>query len=231
MSFILDALRKSEHDRERRTLPGLVERPVSGAPPSKLPYVLVGLGILLLVNFVVLGVVLLRAPAPALPLAPGADARAVAPPPAVVAVRRGVESAPRTRPLDSEAADAEPDAYEVRPPPGLRATSDPSLGAERRIVTPSRAAPDRNADRSSERDNERVAAVNDLPEQVAAGLPSFNIDLHVYGDTPAQRFVVLNGQRLREGGQLREGPILDRITPDGAILSFHGHRFLVPRQQ
>ena len=33
MSFILDALRKSEHERERRALPGLVESKIARDAP------------------------------------------------------------------------------------------------------------------------------------------------------------------------------------------------------
>jgi general secretion pathway protein B len=33
-----------------------------------------------------------------------------------------------------------------------------------------------------------------------------------------------------EGQSLSEGPMLERITPDGAILNQRGTRFLLPRQ-
>jgi general secretion pathway protein B len=60
MSFILDALRKSEHERERSTLPGIADAPIVKRPPSKLPWMLGGVGVLLALNVVVLLVVLLR---------------------------------------------------------------------------------------------------------------------------------------------------------------------------
>ncbi|MBS0395827.1 MAG: general secretion pathway protein GspB, partial [Proteobacteria bacterium] len=72
--------------------------------------------------------------------------------------------------------------------------------------------------------------IHQLPAQATAGLPVLNIDLHVYSADPAQRFVVINGQREREGGQLKEGPTVERITPDGAILNHQGTRFLLPRE-
>ena len=234
MSFILDALRKSEHDRERRTLPGLVERPVAGSPPSKLPFVLLGLGLLLLVNFIVLGIVLLRSNSSS------SSALAPAPAPAPVAAiasaapRPAADPVPRTRPLDAEAADADADAADAAVEPALRSVPEPSPGGGR-IVTAARAsggrAGDRPVERAAARPAEQATALNDLPEQVASGLPHVNIDLHVYADAPAERFVVVNGQRLREGSQLREGPTLERITPDGVILSYRGTRFVVPRQQ
>ena len=62
MSFILDALKKSETDRQRQNGPALFE--VRAAPPrDKLPVWAVGLGVLLAINLVIVAWVLLRRPA------------------------------------------------------------------------------------------------------------------------------------------------------------------------
>jgi hypothetical protein len=59
MSFILDALRKSEHERQRQTGPGLAE--VAVAPPRTRTNVWATAAIaLLVVNLVAIGVLLLR---------------------------------------------------------------------------------------------------------------------------------------------------------------------------
>ena len=64
MSFILDALKKSETDRQRQNGPALFE--VRVAPPrDKLPLWAVGLGVLLAVNLVIVAWVLLRRSSPA----------------------------------------------------------------------------------------------------------------------------------------------------------------------
>ena len=64
MSFILDALKKSETDRQRQNGPALFE--VRVAPTrDKLPLWAVGLGVLLAVNLVIVAWVLLRRSAPA----------------------------------------------------------------------------------------------------------------------------------------------------------------------
>ncbi len=74
MSFILDALKKSETDRQRQNGPALFE--VRVAPPrDKLPLWAVGLGVLLAVNLVIVAWVLLRRSTPA--EAPSAPATAV----------------------------------------------------------------------------------------------------------------------------------------------------------
>jgi general secretion pathway protein B len=74
-----------------------------------------------------------------------------------------------------------------------------------------------------------------LPTQMdlAAGgtsLPEMHLDIHVYSAKPADRFVFVNMRKYTEGQALKEGPTLERITPDGAILNQHGLRFLLPRQ-
>jgi general secretion pathway protein B len=60
-------------------------------------------------------------------------------------------------------------------------------------------------------------------------LQSLSLDLHVYTEAAEGRFVFVNLNRYREGERLREGPLVEQITPDGVILQHMGERFLVPR--
>src|ERR1700741_38813 len=90
MSFILDALKKSETDRQRQSAPALFEVKVA-APRRRLPLWAVGLAVLLGVNVLVLAWVLLRPAAPAepvaatnVPMAPGTAVPAA--PPGMVTV-------------------------------------------------------------------------------------------------------------------------------------------------
>jgi general secretion pathway protein B len=53
----------------------------------------------------------------------------------------------------------------------------------------------------------------------------------VFSTKPAERFVFINMRKYREGTTLQEGPTLESITRDGAVLSYHGLRFVLPRQQ
>ena len=56
------------------------------------------------------------------------------------------------------------------------------------------------------------------------------LDVHVYSERVADRFVLINLQKYREGERLQEGPVLDAITPEGAVLSVQGSRFLLRAQ-
>ncbi|HTL91079.1 MAG TPA: general secretion pathway protein GspB [Steroidobacteraceae bacterium] len=83
MSFILDALKKSESDRQRQSGPALYEVKVA-APRSQLPYWAIGLIVLLGVNLVIVAWALLRRPshAPDTPAVAAANVPAPAPAPA-----------------------------------------------------------------------------------------------------------------------------------------------------
>ena len=59
MSFILDALKKSELERQRQSVPGLVDSGVA-RPRPRLPAWAIALGLLLAVNLLVLLFVLMR---------------------------------------------------------------------------------------------------------------------------------------------------------------------------
>ncbi len=59
MSFILDALRKSEHARQRQTGPGLAEVPIAPTKPGTNAWATAAIA-LLVVNLLAVGIVLLR---------------------------------------------------------------------------------------------------------------------------------------------------------------------------
>ncbi len=252
MSFILDALRKSEQQRGKGVLPTVLDVPATRAATSRLPLVLGAVGALLAVNVVVLLVVLLRPAAPAreagtlapadTPAPAAAPAAAPAPRPAIGAAPAGAQPAavrglptaaavattPLVRPLETEAEDAAPGSAIELPPlhAGARVTRAPADDA----ATPTDAALGAAATRSAAGGAAGVRSLNELPPQATAGLPRLNIDLHVYGPDAAQRFVVLNGRRYHEGDRLQEGPTLERVTPDGVVLNHRGLRFMLPRE-
>jgi general secretion pathway protein B len=120
--------------------------------------------------------------------------------------------------------------------PATAAETPPSRGAGASVrfarTAADAAAPPAAAGRATPAQprGDGVPSINDLPPQSTAGLPRLSIDLHVYAGDAAQRFVVVNGRRYREGERLQEGPTLVRVTPDGAILDHNGLRFLLPRQ-
>ncbi len=71
-----------------------------------------------------------------------------------------------------------------------------------------------------------------IQEVVANGtlqLPPMHIDIHVYSDTPSDRFVFINMNKYRESERLDEGPVVQEITRDGVVLAHLGTEFFLSR--
>jgi len=47
----------------------------------------------------------------------------------------------------------------------------------------------------------------------------------VYSDVPAQRLVFINGRRYAEGDRVDAETVVERITPEGAVVTRHGQSF------
>jgi general secretion pathway protein B len=245
MSFILDALKKSEVERQRQAIPGLMDsRPLP--PRAKFPLWAAALIALFVVNLLILAVVLTRhappatAPATASPGSPGSPA-----PPAAAAMAPAATIAPAPSPAPPASAapdhfspmDAAPPVYAPEIPP----TQD-SSGAARRAARAgssgagtthhaASAAPDPVLTDSNPGDSEALPSINEINVAEQPALANLHLDVHVYATQPSERFVYINMRKYREGATLAEGPVLERIRRDGVVLNYQGLRFVLPRQQ
>lgn len=61
--------------------------------------------------------------------------------------------------------------------------------------------------------------LNDLPASLRAGFPGLAFSTHIYADDPTLRAVVINGTRRTEG-EVVEGMRLEEITEEGVVLQF-----------
>ncbi|CRI65971.1 conserved hypothetical protein [Thiocapsa sp. KS1] len=62
-----------------------------------------------------------------------------------------------------------------------------------------------------------------------AQLPAYFMTVHVYDEDAAKRFVLINALRYVEGEETRDGIRIERIIPEGAVLSYLGNPFFVRR--
>jgi general secretion pathway protein B len=60
-------------------------------------------------------------------------------------------------------------------------------------------------------------------------IPQLHLDFHMYAPAPQDRFVMINMHKLKEGDVL-EGVHVNSITPEGAVLSYNGQTFMLPRE-
>jgi general secretion pathway protein B len=221
MSFILDALKKSEAQRQRADAPALYEMKL--APKRQgVPVWLLVLGALLIINIGVLCVVLLRGNHSA---APQPDATGAAPA-ATVTPPAAVTPAPVTAnpPAPNVPANAPATAPEVSPAPNS-AVSAGDRADDTPAVEPAPAPPGATGMNSGD-----VPTYDQAASVPGANLPELKLDLHAYASNPADRFVFLNMVKLKEGQSSPTGVRVESITPDGAILSWQGSRFFLQRQ-
>jgi general secretion pathway protein B len=245
MSFILDALKKSETDRQRQGGPALFE--VKVAPPrSGLPAWAVAVVVLFIANLAVVGWLLLRRPAPAPQITPAAvPATPTAAPPAPAAATQGAVAPPATTaPAPSTSSPASAPASAPAP---SRETMSRNGGTGAAAATESGAAAPEASDQGANPDDYAPAAEPaptgnlgrvkrgtdsgvPLYQQLAATpdtqVPQLHLDLHAYADRAEDRWVMINMHKLHEGDSL-EGVHVDHITPEGAVLSYQGSQFLL----
>jgi general secretion pathway protein B len=258
MSFILDALKKSEIERQRQTEPGLMNAG-SMRRRSRLPPWAALLGLLLAINIVVLLVVLMRNGAPARPAAASrvhtADSAAVAAnadavnssPSAAGAATPGASShfspldpapvyAPEI-PVSATAGTSAGDSAATSAVPGTLPSAAPLRSAASRAAARALHRPDPvlsdadTAGSAAGADNDEVLpSISEINLTGAQALPELHLDVHVYATKPSDRFVYINMRKYRQGAVLPEGPTVELIRRDGVILNFQGLRFLLPRQ-
>ncbi|MGA3083967.1 MAG: general secretion pathway protein GspB [Thermodesulfobacteriota bacterium] len=73
----------------------------------------------------------------------------------------------------------------------------------------------------------RIVKLSDLPPEIKKSLPALKMSVHFYSPDKKARFVTINDRILHEGEALSDGLRVVEINPDGTVLHYRGHRFLV----
>ena len=215
MSYILDALRKADAQRERDPARGIHAQPVTlslpadHSGPGSRPW-LVGIAL-------VVGAALLAAAMWGWFGRPQAPALAAATAPALTSVAR---AAPASTPLPpSPATEVLPAAPPVPPP-----SAAPPAPEAPKVAATATAYPPVPAASASD----RLLSLAELPADVQRELPKLTITGGVYSPAPTQRLLIVNGQVLNEGAEAAPGVLLEQIRPKTAVLNFRGYRYGVP---
>ncbi|MCO4811061.1 MAG: general secretion pathway protein GspB [Gammaproteobacteria bacterium] len=206
MSFILDALRKSETDRQQKGSAEFTGVPTSNSR-EKPPRWLWGLGLLLAINVVVLLGLLLRPDAQ--------PAVATTAPPA-----QAIEAAPVAKDeFASQVAAARENAPPREEPRPIATQAMPEV-SQASVASAPPAAVSSNF----------LPTIHELVANGTIVLPELHVDVHVYSEVQEDRFVFINMNKHMEGSRLAEGPRVREITRDGVVLDQNGITFLLPRE-
>jgi general secretion pathway protein B len=246
MSYILDALRRSQAERERGQLPHLHAQPATlGLAPVAVPmrsWLWPGLAAvaLLLLGALVLLLWLQRAQpavetapvvnsAPITPIAPIAPI-AAAPPPVVMAAPAAV--APPL-PIVVSAPPAAPALVSAKPELTAKAPVKAAAPALAQVAPRSPAAPPALPPAPPPAPTSPKVEISTLTlAQLSADqrreLPPLVVGGSVWSDNAASRFVILNGQLLHEGESVAPGAVVERIGPKTAWVRWRDLRLELP---
>jgi len=240
MSYILDALKKSEQERGRGDIPGVQTVHSSslnyhGQKKAYWPYLLI-VAVLLNLAAIIYFIV---------------DKEPAAP--AEIATQAETDSGLAEQPVEHDAAKAQAvhtenvaDENNSQQQPGSQTsvtttaidtgmksndgleTKQTSSPAEQ-VIAPGTTEPEpaaKPATRTTPAVAEKqVIEFYELPDSIKQQLPAIIISAHVYSSNPLQRSIVINNNFMEEGEYVIDELRLHEITPDGAIFDFRDTRF------
>jgi general secretion pathway protein B len=200
VSFILDALRKSETERQREAAPALSRVPLASVRRETPVWILALLALLVLAT-VVLAAAWWRS---------SALVRATGSPPLADAAALPAAEAGSRGPLSSPASDGAAAGQTGRAE---------ALGNGEPTRTEIRAEPETGTG-AAPRPIGELAAVD-------SSQPAFRLDLIAYHPDPGRAYVRINGAQYAVGERIANGPTIVEIRRDGAVLAHRGETFLL----
>ena len=206
MSFILDALKKSETDRQQHGPSEFAGVPTSNGRQNA-PRWLWILGALLAVNLAVLLGLLLK---------PDVTGTPTVNEPAAVDDGAFAEQVAEAR-------------QNVKPREEPRVAIAQPLPATTSSPAPTNTVPPATTPRRRSGNYATLPTIHEVLADGTVTLPALHVDIHVYGESPEDRFVFINMNKQVEGSRLAEGPIVEEITSDGVVLNYNGTLFVLPR--
>jgi general secretion pathway protein B len=239
MSYILDALKKAQAERQLGTVPTLDAAPVYGGagPASPNPWLILALALLVL--GLLLGVLLWREM-----MAPVAGIGA----PAAIALPEATKAeAPNNEASNAQAhetkvatkvdtkADTEVSTKVVTKVAATPKTADVAMAtpkaaeaapAPAAATSVARAAPVPSA--APVVAEAGIPLLRELPEPIQRQIPAIAIGGYIYSKNPADRLLLIDKALRREGDELAPGLMLEKLQPTSAIFSYRGYRYLVP---
>jgi general secretion pathway protein B len=228
MSYILDALRRAEAERERGAVPSLqsqqhtvLEDDAAAARPKTMMWAVAGLAIALLATlaWAFFG----GAAAPARAPIEGSITPVPTPLPALATAPAAAPSPTQSAANTAAPAVPAPTTTVAAVQPRARASAE----TKHAVAKPATPAPPTTAPATKETGEQRVYAQSELPEEIRRDLPKVVIGGSSYSVAAASRMVMVNGQVFHEGDRLAPGLVLERIRMKSAVLAYKGWRYEV----
>lgn len=218
MSYILDALKKSDQERQQGNLPNLhsAHGPLLQTRGSlsimKQQYILwlvLGGVFLLIISLAILLFQYRQVVAEKESAAVTETAAAIAEPQVALTSDTAQPSTPVVTNTESSSPQVIiQDQNEVPVSVTVQAPAEPSTGIDTTAQT-------------------GLPLLKDLPASVQAEIPNLEYAGHTYSQNPSHRMIIINGKILREGSLIAPNIYLREITWEGLIIDSNGTRFRV----
>jgi general secretion pathway protein B len=214
MSYILEALKKSDQQRQRGATPTLQAAQITVAAPKRPMFIYYGL-----LAAVLLGAgIMIGWLQPWQPEQPPFETELTATK-SPISISQQAAPAPLLAPLEMPGA--------LKPNnPALASAGTPVAAAPIQDKTmPDKFISEKSASLAGVAQEQKAIPFDELPIPIQQEIPVMTVQLHSYSSNPSERLVYINSIRLREGESLMLGLRLEQITPDGMIFSYKGYRF------
>ncbi|VAW84129.1 hypothetical protein MNBD_GAMMA16-744 [hydrothermal vent metagenome] len=241
MSYILDALKKSEKERNLGKVPTLAELGQPSLPPSssnatgRVKEIIIGV----LVLVVIIGAYFFVTKNKTEVLSADADvARPIEQQESKVQTRKIPQSDIQIKtalPQEQDILAIRDNSFKV-PEKNTKVESTEikiSQQEAHKISKKEERDEDRRPEFAEEPELDIVPLLSEVQANPLMGgalmtLPELSLDVHVYGDSSNERFVFINMRKYREGNITDEGLSVDSIDIKGVILSIDGEQFRLP---
>jgi len=197
MSYILDALKKSEAERSQTRSVSLLDRTSETIrEPSK---VLILFALILILNAIVLGIWLVRSDS-------------------------AEKVSPNVQDVSSSSSDTGQSASSRIEPNGMFQASNTSPASQKFDTTGS-VQPRLTQFRQ---ESVRRISFNQMTSKQREDFPELDISTHIYSTDPDLRAIVVNGEKVLEGGAIGDSMKLISITEEGMVVEYQGVQVIIP---
>ncbi|MGZ5025900.1 MAG: general secretion pathway protein GspB [Methylobacter sp.] len=249
MSFILNALRKSERERQALQADNVTDKILLPQPPQKTSKAAKLLVFLFIANVLVISGVVwfirnnlmstadtaLPAVSPSLPaqdvkLEEKTIAKSV--PPKKLAQKSASETTSIAELIDKEKQESAP--LPVKPVVTNKAAADAAKQLEITNI-PKLQIQTAPATKVEPEELETIPVrkdipfLNDLPFEFRQTLPKFTVNVFVYSKDPEERFIMIDMVKYKPGQQIKDAMLLKEILPDSFVVDYQNREFQIKR--
>lgn len=225
MSYILEALKKAQAERQLGSAPTLTAVPVGAAPADAAAVrrrpAWIALSAVILAAVCAVAAWRLQAPSPSTSPAPAPSVPSPSPSPSPSAPAPAavvVAPAQTTAPLPTPTPTAPPPLAVVpasTPPAPKPAPPKPAAVKPAPVQA---AAPE----------EEKLPSLRELPEPIQRSVPPLAFGGYMYSKNPSDRLLLIDKALRHEGEEVAPGLVLEKLLPKAAVMNYKGYRYRVP---